>query len=374
MLCDIGLAALEPPLQDRLALVSSLYGPGTITGWYLTILSLMASWTLHPRKRKSGSVDVELLAVLTLPAVAACHSISQARRIRHQENHLMANDGAGWYYVQSLAALEASFTVTETFMAISVIFFIVAAWMFCIRRAILVGAVGLLCFAIECFLHFTGFMDHDCQDDSHSSPDTYPAFRRMFVANFAGLVIALLAILAVCGVISAAVAICMLSPSRLPSSSAPQDHDQLNQTSAMERASPNHPATRSITNVQKGREALQDRSLRSITMITTLFLPASFVTSLLPLFWHDRRYYSMKSTAESTWQFLVQCTARLLQNLFPRTALHITDLDQAVAAAAGASGFGFTLYSVTKSYYIKWKAKNSASSGPSSTDLDSIVS
>jgi hypothetical protein len=66
-----------PNIADLYSLVSSLYGPGTTACWYLTALSYHASWTLHPKKRMSGSIDTDFIALLTFPTVAAGHLISQ---------------------------------------------------------------------------------------------------------------------------------------------------------------------------------------------------------------------------------------------------------------------------------------------------------
>src|SRR6201999_2905001 len=66
---------------DQFSLVSPLYGPGSMLCWYLTTLSVLLSWMLHPHKRASGSIDVDLVAVLTLPAVAAGHLIVLFRSI-----------------------------------------------------------------------------------------------------------------------------------------------------------------------------------------------------------------------------------------------------------------------------------------------------
>lgn len=119
-----------------------------ITCWYLTTLTVLVSWTLHPRERNSGSIDVDLIAVLTLPAVAAGHLVSQVRGLLNQAKIVRASS-ADWKYLQSVPATEAPFIVTETFMAINVILFIVTAWKICVRRAILVALVGLVCFTVE---------------------------------------------------------------------------------------------------------------------------------------------------------------------------------------------------------------------------------
>lgn len=373
------MATADPELHNRFALVSSLYGPGTITCWYLTTLSVLVSWTLHPRKRKSGSIDVDLIAVLTLPAVAAGHLVSQVRGFLNQDKTAQISSRADWKYLQSVSAIEASFNVTETFMAISVILFIVAVWMFCIRRAIFVALVGLLCFTVECYIHFSEFMELGLRYEPGMSAGNYPAFSRLFVADFAGLVMAILVTLSLCGLISAVIALFMLVPSRKPSSNSRQDIERVNEAGPRGRmpfrfGAPAVEVTRSAETTYGTR--LPGRSehlyLRAITMATSLFLPMTFVLSLLPLVWHSTQYHTVTSATTSFWQMLDEYAIRLVRDFYPRTACSTSDLDQVVAAAAGATVLGFSVYSVAKAYYKIWKAKRTPLSEPTGTELSRV--
>ena len=365
--------------QSQLALVSSLYGPGTITCWYLTTLSVLVSWTLHPQKRKSGSIDVDLIAVLTLPAVAAGHLVSQYRGFLQAVRGASSSSVNDGKLLQSIAAIEAPFNVTETFMAVSVILFIVAAWMFCIRRAISVGVIGLLCFTVECCIHFSSYTDLDLRYKPGISADVYPAFSRFFVADFAGLVIAILVILSLCGVSSAAIAFYMLLPPKTASSGPRQDVEGGNQAALRSRTPSRSSAsavgaTRSVetTHGAQLRRKSGESSLRAITMVTTLFLPATFVASVLPLTWPSTSHQDSASATASTWQTLDESANRLGRNLFPRTACSITDLDQGVAAAAGATVLGFSVYSVAKAYYKIWSIRRTTPTEPTGTELSRI--
>lgn len=333
------MATTQSPLQNELALVSSLYGPGTITCWYLTTLSVLVSWTLHPRKRKLGSIDVDLIAVLTLPAVAAGHSVSQVREFLNQNRIVLVSSSADWKYRQSVAAIEASLNVTETFMAISVILFIVATWMFCIRRAIFVALIGLLCFTVESYIHFSKFMDFGLRYRPGVSAGDYITFTRSFVADFASLVTAILVTLSVCGLFSTAIAIFMLSASRTPHSNSRQDAER-------------HSAAEVTPSADTTRATL------IITMMTTLFLPVALVSSSLPPIWYSIDYHAVKTATTSYWQTLREYTSRLVRVFFPRTACSITDLDQVVAAAAGATVLGFGFYSVAKAHYKLWNSRS----------------
>ena len=249
-----------------------------ITCWYLTTLAVLSSWSLHPRERNSGSIDVDLLAVLTLPAVAAGHLVSQVRGLSNQAK-IVRPSSADWKYLQSVPAIEAPFIVTETFMAISVILFIVAAWKFCVRRAILFALVGLLCFTVECYVHLSELMDLDLRYEPGVS-DNYSAFNRFFVADFAALVLAILVVLFLCGLISPAIAFCMLLPPSTASSGTRQDVERGNGATCRERRpsrfdAPAIPVTRSAKTTHGTRLlwGSEESYLRAITMVTTLFLP-----------------------------------------------------------------------------------------------------
>jgi len=102
---------------------------------------------------------MDLVATLTLPAVAAGHVMLQARLLSHYK--VNDDNDNGRDLIQLIAAIEAPFIVTETFMALSVILFLVAAWMLCIRRAIVVALIDLQCFVVECYVHFSNYADLD---------------------------------------------------------------------------------------------------------------------------------------------------------------------------------------------------------------------
>ena len=372
------MATIPSQPQSQLALVSSLYGPGTITCWYLTTLSVLVSWTLHPQKRKSGSIDVDLIAVLTLPAVAAGHLISQVRGFLHQDSIMWASTSSvDREYLQSVAAIEAPFKVTETFMAISVILFIIAAWMFCIRRAVFVGLIGLLCFTVECYIHFSKFTDLGLRYKPGVSADDYPAFSRFFVADFAGLVIAILVILSLCGLLSAAIAFYMLLQSKTASSVPHEDAERGTEENPSARThlrsrAPAAEVTRAVETAHETllRQNSEESSLRAITIVTLLFLPIAFVLSALPLTWPATNSQDPNSTTTSSPRSSLEDSAtRLARDLLPRTACSITDLDQGVATAAGATVLGFSIYSVAKAYYKIWSVRRIIPSQPTATEL-----
>ena len=146
-------------IEDRYDLVSSLYGPGTITAWYLTMTSVLVSWTLHPHHRESGSIDIDLLTILTLPAVAAAHLVIQIQGLPLRTEDISTYiDFYTDIDIKTVAAIEAPFVVTETFMSVSVVLASIAGWMLCYRRVALVSFFGLACFTVECYINLSGVM------------------------------------------------------------------------------------------------------------------------------------------------------------------------------------------------------------------------
>jgi hypothetical protein len=121
--------------SDRYSLVSSLYGPGTTVCWFLTVLSCIVRWTLHPKKRKSGSVDSDFIAVITFSAVAAGHLIVQVHSYPGPKDQITKTKDL--LLLRRIAAIEASLNITETFMAISAVLFLVAISFKCVKRGVL---------------------------------------------------------------------------------------------------------------------------------------------------------------------------------------------------------------------------------------------
>ena len=130
-------------------------------------------------------------------------------------------------------------------------------------------------------------------------------------------------------------------------------------------------ATRSVNmaHVTQLYRMSSESTSRAITMVTTVFLPLSFVASVLPLIWPGASHQDSASTTASPWQTLDEFLHRLGRNIFPRTACSITDLDQGVAAAAGATVLGFSICSVAKAYYKIWSISRTTPAEQKGTEL-----
>lgn len=155
LLVTLNLASLTttPPTTttlltapERFELVSSLYGPGNLTCWFLLLLSVLVSWTLNPRIARRDTITNDLLAVLLLPLAAVAHLLHQIySHGRSRELFTgLTRDG-----VRAVAAIEAPLAVCEGFVVCASVMFCVAAWRGQRRRMGLVLGVGGLCFAAE---------------------------------------------------------------------------------------------------------------------------------------------------------------------------------------------------------------------------------
>lgn len=344
----------EKPVPNRYILVSSLYGPGAIACWYLTVLSVIISWTLHPRKRKTGSIDVDLIAVLTLPAVAAGHLISQALKLLSTHDHSLDSDSAIEQYAQSIAAIEAPFSLIETFMVISVILFLIAVWTLCLRRAIFVAVVGLLCLATECFINLSNFKHLGIRYNRSGTNDgTKLAFSRSFVADFTGLVIAILVILAVFAIGASAIITYMLR-ARRPS-------QESNGSSRTTREG----------NLPRARQ-LEARAARTSGRISTIFAFAMMSLTIIPSAANSIQFsYAVLSASGSTSTIWPRLKI-FASHFYPRSSNSFSDLDQAVATAAGATVVGFSIYSAAGARYKMEGSRHTAQRGNDRLELDQL--
>ena len=59
----------------RYQLVDSLYGPGIVGAWLLTLCAVLISWTLNASSRRKDTISIDFIAALLLPMVAASHLV-----------------------------------------------------------------------------------------------------------------------------------------------------------------------------------------------------------------------------------------------------------------------------------------------------------
>lgn len=106
------------------------------------------SLTFNPRKRNSGFIDNDFIALLTFPAVAAAHLVFLVHAYPGLKDEIVTTEERS--ALERIAAIEAPLVVAETLVAISVILFLIAVGLKCIRRASFVSLVGCyLCYTAE---------------------------------------------------------------------------------------------------------------------------------------------------------------------------------------------------------------------------------
>ena len=378
------MAAAGSEPQDEFALVSSLYGPGTVAGWYLTTLSVLASWTLHPRKRRSGSIDLDSIAMLTLPAIAAAHTVWQHHHRPSSDGRTQVGETFTLDESQFSRAYYASFAIVQTFAALSSVLLLVAIWTSSFRRAVVTASVGLLCFAVECHVPGSYNMARTRVPRPGAPDDFYDIYMlnmygRLFRTDLLGLIRMILPALLMCVLISTAITTCIHFPlKRLLSRLWQRVGNVPSMARKSERSSGLQPPRASRTHrvdTTKGTTVEREECYSAILMnwATLFFTLVTLVWVLLPAFWRRAQSLYVMCASASSWRIVGYAIAFFVRECFPRTAFSIMDLDQAVAAAAGATTFGFGIYSIAKAYYRMWKAWRSRDQQTADIELSNWV-
>ena len=296
----MSVAQTEPP--DRLALVSSLYGPGTVTSWYLTVLSVVLSWLLHPRKRTSDSIDADLITVLTLPAIAAGHLLYQLRQylIKDAQVTYSSDDKVD----QMFAAMEAPLVIVNASLVVNTWLIVIAALTRSYHKSLGVSSILFLCLFAEIYIFFSvpksSRLESPISMGSSPKVGFSPGVQDTIIGGAGVLVIGFFFSMAF-----------LIGSVLLSYRQQRRRNDNLWQR-------------------LKGYSTSEFWAL----MLTS----AAFVMMLSSCL-HIRR---VDSTIAQIW--------------VPVSAYSITDLDQAVATAAGATVLGCSLYSMTIARYQAWQA------------------
>ncbi|KAL8689347.1 MAG: hypothetical protein Q9218_004964 [Villophora microphyllina] len=331
------LAADEDPLE----LVSSFYGPGVVGCWYLTVLACIVSWTVHPVKRLAGSVDSDFIAVLTFPAVSAGHLIIQARHFPSRDDNTLDQIRI----IKLAAALEAPLNVTETFLALSVVLLLIAVLRKCVRRALLVAVAGLFSFSSEIVLRTRELF----LESSHA------AFGRLYLVNYTWLLIVLCALLG--ALVMFALGVVSMFYAKQPRRFNPRRPARTwmipNQTTRQ------HPlAIESLNQIQSTShpdDFVSSRSAWLLTPVSMVFLPVSFIASLIPISTNAATF--ALDAPHEVLRWIIATASRFYQDLWPRTGNSIEELDQAVAVLAGATVLCFSIYGAASAHYVQHKRK-----------------
>ena len=331
------MSSTSAPQSNEYDLVSSFYGPGAVVGWYLTVLACLVSYCLHPRKRIRDSITADLIAVLTFPTVAAADLIT----------HVRSYPKEGATLAQKAASIEATLIVTETFLAIDVVLFLLAVGFKCVRRGCLLATMGLFCFSAEWYVYFSPFVN----------PAIEQQLERLFLIDFGNLLICVMGVLCICIMLALSLITSFFSMRSRRPRARPSEQDA--EASRRERQ-----RDTGATPTDWEQDFNHSRLVKVLVIITSLFLPLAFATAIFPL---SSNVVSFAQPPFLLWIRLA--TSRLAHDLIPKSNTSIKELDQAATLLAGASVLGFNLYSTADTYCQAWLSKTRAINQQRGTEL-----
>jgi hypothetical protein len=149
------LIALNMPPTSTYILVDSLYGPGTVIAWLLTMVSVLIDWTLNKSMRHDDTVNFNLIAALILPIISTGHLTYQITRLLASVPQIITS--TNFDDRAMVAALEAPLNICETFSWCSLILVLPCmSWRSGLARKScfwIVTSVGLLSWTTETILY-----------------------------------------------------------------------------------------------------------------------------------------------------------------------------------------------------------------------------
>ena len=322
--------------SDRFELVSSFYGPGTTGCWYLTMLSCFISWTAHPKKRASGSIDSDFIAFLTFPAVSAGHLILQTKSFPSIDD----TEESPERLLKLAASLEASLNVTETFLPFSILLLLVAVYYKCVRRALLLTVLALFSFLAEVNIDVH-------QPSLWNKPGL---LHRLFLINYRWLILGISVLSSMLVIFSSTMISIFYLRRPLPSSINESSLERSISYGSSRRS--DESAANQDLQGRSDHDFLSSRQALTISSTTFLFLPICLMASMGLI------VFDAASAAPPTvWPWIRATSSRFFRNLLPRTPYSIKELDQAVAILAGATVLGFSIYGAASAQYKRRKEK-----------------
>jgi hypothetical protein len=111
--------------------ISSLYGPGAITCWLCTAISVLLSWYFNCSSQRYDTITSDFAGCLLLPAIATTHLIYELTRI---------NKGS-----KATLSMEATFSVCMYFQPIGILLCANALFNRLRRRLVFTAAVTVPC-------------------------------------------------------------------------------------------------------------------------------------------------------------------------------------------------------------------------------------
>lgn len=338
--------------EDELALVSSLYGQGTTLCWLFTILACLISWTCDQQKRRSDTLNADFIGILALPSVSAGHTIYQIRCLKS----LTYSDIRPLAITQLSRAIEASLTITETFMVLSVVLFLVAFPARCYKRAVLIALTGLLCLATE-YVVYSQLTNSPIQQ----LRVIRATFTRSFVSDSAIFTTVILILIFACIAIAFCLALYVFynTPTTDPEPNIEDTAILARMRIEMEGLHSPEAILREIRRNQT-HDARVDRFMFLSFWIALAFLPSSLGASGMSFYTGTQILRGAKPESSDIWSGMGYVAQRFLAAFFPKTAAGLGDLDQAVALATGCVILSLSLWSVGRKWYLNWKLEHEA--------------
>jgi hypothetical protein len=131
--------------MDTPPTASSLYGPGTFICWLCSLVSVLISWRFNQHSKTHDTITNDLLVTLTLPAIAAVHSLLV----------FFFSEGK-----DQTITMEATSTVCVWYMGVGCLLVLLAVINRSPKRLLCTLAVHVLCFEHFFFLHIVNLRDY----------------------------------------------------------------------------------------------------------------------------------------------------------------------------------------------------------------------
>ncbi|KAM6513259.1 hypothetical protein FALCPG4_015706 [Fusarium falciforme] len=353
--------SLQEEASDRFHLVSSLYGPGSIGCWLCTLASVFVTWSLNVESRRRDSITNDFIAALAIPIVATSHLfylLVSPQRWTHQDEFA---DSQLQLFTSRLpmvtcyaAAAEAPLNVCETFAAMALALFAIAALSGHVRRAVCVLIVGLLAFSTEVFI-FARTSGIDVAASNLARP---------FLFNFVEVMVSILAFLGASlfllfVLVSTAVGLRFRRITRTGNhqKATPSPHQSQTVCNPRDGETPSQgPETlggeEALSQQQLDHEAiaekmrLDSRETRISAFVAMCSLPLSIVSGIMSMGGATGALGVTEFMSSQAWVFR-------LPFFIPKSSVAITELDQAVSLSVGLITLAFSLWDALKS---KWRA------------------
>ena len=333
---------------ERLKLVSSLYGPGAVTCWLCVVLSVFVSWTLNKEYRKDN-ITKDVFAALSLPVVAAGHLIYQIVIYEGDRSAILTTSDPT--LLPRVAAIEAPLNICETFSTLALSLFVLAEFKLHIRRCVVVGAVGLLCFFAETAL-FVICSTSSIRRSNFSRPFLVNERAAMMPITIIAIALTLASVPVKLQNLVTAAKQTLADGATSTAGTANGDNERQLQrqeglTTSADQGPSDHGSRERTEQTQKPRKAaVEVASMRAITIVSLLFLAASFVATIgFPLgAWGVTAVGAVHSFA---WR---------LRFFIPETPYTFADLDQVVPLVGGAATLLYSIYDALKSRFCVQKS------------------